>query len=114
MKIQHRTVQLCTNREIDESLTAIDQTSRLVDKSIELIKGELSDLQHQEESTVFDGCFNMHDPGRSCWIEASRSELVNNLDYLEEAKKHISRLKGEIMENKRLPAGKDIDSLTAS
>jgi hypothetical protein len=68
-----------------------------VNKSIELIKAELSDLDVQEESLVFDGCFNMHDPNKSSWIEATRIELNNNLAYLNEAKRHILRLRNEII-----------------
>lgn len=66
-------------------------------KSIEAIKEELIQLDVQEESLVFDGCFNMHDPNKSSWIEATRLELNSNLDYLTEAKRHILRLRGEIV-----------------
>lgn len=84
-------------------MAAIDQTERLVNKSMETINGELAELENQEESIVFDGCFNMHDPNRSGWIEAARLELGQNLDYLGEAKKHIARLRSEITDDdKRL------------
>lgn len=86
--------------QFDDSLLAIEQTTRLVERSIDIVKNELSELQTQEESIVFDGCFSMHDPGRSNWIEAQRIELINNLDYLEEAKKHIFKLRNEIIDDK--------------
>ena len=85
--------------EKEDALSTIDQTQRLVSKSIEAIKSELNQLDTQEESLVFDGCFNMHDPNKSNWIEATRIELNNNLDYLSEAKRHILRLRGEIINN---------------
>lgn len=79
---------------------AIDQTARLVDKSIESIKRRLTELQSQEESMILDVCFNVPEPGRSHWIEANRAELLGNLEYLEGAKRHISRLRDEIMGDK--------------
>lgn len=80
----------------------IEQTARLVEKSVEVIRNDLSDLQQQEESIIFDGCFDMRDPNRSRWIQDTQSELLANLDYLEEAKKHIARLRDEILHDKSL------------
>jgi hypothetical protein len=87
--------------ERDDAILTIDQTERLVSKSIEVIKEELSQLDIQEESLVFDGCFNVHDPNKSSWIEATRLELNNNLDYLTEARRHIFRLRGEIIKGEQ-------------
>lgn len=86
--------------QFDEALAAVEQTARLVKKSMELIRDELNELQVQEESIVFDGCFNVHDPGKTNWIETQRSELQSNLDYLEEAKAHVTRLEREISDDK--------------
>ena len=66
-------------------------------KSLELIKSQLSELDIQEESLVFDGFFSVHNPNKLNWIEATRAELNNNLDYLTEAERHIARLRAEIV-----------------
>lgn len=71
-----------------------------MEKSIESIRIELKNLQQHEEALIFDGCFNVLDAERPAWLEASRAELNNNLDYLKEAQKHILRLKSEIMDDK--------------
>lgn len=42
----------------------------------------------------------MVDPSKSDWLETTRIELSNTLDYLREAKKFVSRLRGEIMDDK--------------
>lgn len=86
--------------ELDDSLKAIDQTSRLVEKSIESLNKELEALLQQEEAMIFDGCFDLLDKRKPSWFGKARSDLSSNLDYLEEAKKFITRLKAEIMNDK--------------
>lgn len=89
-------------KEFDDSLLAIEQTVRLVDKSIESIELELKQLQKQEESLIFEKCFNILNDSKQTndWIEGTRLELYNNLNYMQEAKKYISKLKDEILEDK--------------
>lgn len=72
-----------------------------MDKSIENIKIELEELHKQQEALIFDSnCFNMRDSQESNWIEATRIDLMGNIDYMEDAKKYILRLKDEILDTK--------------
>lgn len=71
-----------------------------MEKSIENVHQELETLHQQEEALIFDGCFDLLDKRKPSWFEATRLELSSNLDYLEEAKKFILRLKGEILDDK--------------
>lgn len=85
---------------MDDALIAIDQTNRLVNKSIDHSKYALTKLQNQEESIIFEKCFQIYQPNKAFQIESKRLELNDTLEYLEEAKKHISRLRQDILEDK--------------
>lgn len=87
--------------ELDDALFSIDQTSRLVDSSMQSIRLGLDELAHQEEALVFDNCFDVQNArNSSSLLEATKLELVNNFDYLQEAKRHIARLRSEIIQDK--------------
>ena len=86
--------------QFDDALAAIEQTDRLVQKSIDLVEDELSELRSQEESIVLDGCFDQHLPGRSSWIESQQIELKSSLEYLADAQKHTFKLRDEILQDK--------------
>ena len=64
------------------------------------MKNELNNLQLEEEALIFDRRFDMQNREQSLLLEAKRIELLNNLDYFEEAKQHIAKLWTEIMNEK--------------
>lgn len=64
------------------------------------IRSDLNELAQQEDALIFDNCFEIQNSGKSSWIDATRSELINTFEYLQEAKRHISRLRSEIIQDK--------------
>lgn len=83
----------------------------MVEKSIENLTRELETLNQQEEAMIFDGCFDLLDKRKPSWFGKTRLDLSSNLDYLERAKKFISRLKAEIMDDKlRVQGNGNLDS----
>lgn len=104
------------NRETDEALLAVNQTSQLVEKSIELGKGELHELelQYEESFMLASGLEDLTQEaacstptidqlGTGGW----KRELEDYLDYLEEARKHVRRLRGQILDDKLRLAGEN-------
>lgn len=80
-------------------MLVIEQTFRLVDKSIESIEFELDDLYRRRDSMILFSSAESQLQQMN-YIESSKSELISNLNYLNEAKKYVSKLKEEIVADK--------------
>lgn len=79
--------------EFETALVTINQSLRIVDRSIETTTNELKNLELQGESILFDGSLNRLD---AQLIEYSIAELEGTIQYLKESKNHINRLEADI------------------
>lgn len=91
--------------DFENAFATIDQSSRLVDRSIEQARERRKSLELKEETMVFGGCFNMRDTHTDTQlIESYIQELNNTIEYLKEAKNFINRLRQETVEASQVEA----------
>lgn len=102
----HKKQPFCDHvRDIDDSLLTIDQTARLIEKTIENSNIELKFTDQQEESLIMDNTFWSDLDRESCrnqsaLLAKNRAELRGNLDYLLEARKYVAKLRQDILDDK--------------
>lgn len=84
-------------RDLNNALATIDQSSRLVDRSIEQAKNQRKQLEAREESIILGACFNMRESKADArYIDSSIVELTSTIEYLEEARNYIGKLRSDI------------------